>query len=359
MKIFAIPRETNNPYQELLYGEMRHYGAQVVYAGQLTRSYTLNLLLMPFELLLRRVAGVRLAHLHWTYNFCIYGSSKFPFLRCVAQWWFYACLWTLKVLGMRLIWTAHNVLPAGRVLADDLQARRRMVSTADLVIAHSQATLDELATLGIIPRRSLVIPHGPYVVTGGAESLRVPGVVPGHRKFMFFGTISSYKGIDTLLAAFAALPSDLPVELDVVGECVDAVLKASLTQLAVRSQRQVTLRFERIAESEVSSLLADADVIVLPYRKITTSGSAVLALTHGRPLVVPDLPGLAGIPDDAVVRYDGTARGLTNALADLATADAGVLAKMSAAGYAYCASTSWSSIAKVIFDEMSRILSVG
>jgi hypothetical protein len=54
------------------------------------------------------------------------------------------------------------VLPVTPVFEDDLAARRRLVAACDLVIAHSQATLDQLAELGIAPQRSVVIPHGPF-----------------------------------------------------------------------------------------------------------------------------------------------------------------------------------------------------
>jgi hypothetical protein len=96
--------------------------------------------------------------------------------------------------------------------------------------------------------------------------------------------------------------------------------------------------------------------MVLPYRQITTSGSGVLALCHGRPLVVPDLPGLAELPDDAVVRYDGTERELTAALAGIVTADASVLAKMSSAADEYCAASSWSEIAERTLMEITGML---
>lgn len=357
MKIIVVPRENNNPYQALLYREMRSYGVQVSYLGALTPSHTLNLLLLPLELVVRRISGARLAHLHWTYNFELYGSSRFPFLRRIAQVWFFVWLWTLRMLGIRLVWTAHNALPPCSRFADDLHARRRLVAASDLVIAHSQSTLDELAALGIIARRSVVIPHGAYKVTPGSEAPHRPGASLGPRKFLFFGMIEPYKGIDNLLAAFAALPPDLNAELAVVGECSDSSFKTSLTELAELSPRRVELRFERVAEAEVTRLLDGADAMILPYRKITTSGSAVLALSHGRPLVVPNLPGLAELPDDSVIRYDGTVQGLTTSLVDLINADTSVLARMSAAGYAYCAAISWNSIARMTFDEMNRVLS--
>jgi hypothetical protein len=56
------------------------------------------------------------------------------------------------------------------------------------------------------------------------------------------------------------------------------------------------------------------------------------------------------------MRYDRTVGGLTNALADVVNADDGVLAKMSSAGYAYCASLSWESIARKTLDEMNQTL---
>jgi glycosyltransferase involved in cell wall biosynthesis len=357
MKIFVIPRENNNPYQSILYKEMENHGVRVEYGCSLTPSQTLNQLLLPAETLVRRMAGTRWTHIHWTYGFEIYGSSRYPFLQTVSEAWFYLWLWTVRVSGMRLVWTAHNVLPIGPRFTDDIKARRRLVKASDLVIAHSWATLAELAELGIVPRKSVVIPHGPYEVVGKKEQLRIPASTPGPRKFLFFGMMSEYKGIDTLLTSFANLPLDLDAELMVVGECRDPSLEASLRDLARRSTRRIDLRFERVPEAEVSQLLEGADAMVLPYRKSTTSGSALLALSHGRPLIVPGLPGLAELPDEAVIRYNRTGHGLTNALADVIRADDGVLAKMSDAGYAYCASLSWESIARKTLNEMNQALS--
>lgn len=355
-KILVLPKEGNNPYQSLLYNGMESLHVRVAFAGQLTSSWTLNQLLLPLETVVRRVTGTRLVHIHWTYGFDIYGSARYPFLRKVSQGWFYLWLWLLRTIGMRLVWTAHNVLPLEPRFADDLAARRRLVAASDLVISHSRATLTELAELGIVPRNSVVIPHGPYEVTQEIEHLRAPASSPAPRNFLFFGRVDSYKGVDVLLTAFSELPPDLDVQLTIVGECSDTSLKASLYELAHRSSQAIELRLERIADGEVSKLLESADAVVLPYRRSTTSGSALLALSHGRPLVVPDLPGLAELPDNAIMRYDRTSQGLTNALADLARADSSVFAKMSDAGYSYCASISWESIARQTLNAMNLTL---
>lgn len=108
------------------------------------------------------------------------------------------------------------------------------------------------------------------------------------------------------------------------------------------------------AKSNVSSLLTNADAILLSYRKIATGGS--VALSHGRPLIVLDLLSLAGLPYDDVIRNDGTAESLTSSLTELIQADASVFAKMSAAAYACCAAIRWSAIANMAFKVMDRIL---
>jgi len=206
-------------------------------------------------------------------------------------------------------------------------------------------------------RRSVVIPHGPFMTAAPPAALRTPGDGGGRRELLYFGKIRPYKGVDILLRAFASLPPEFDAHLTVAGECGDRPLRDELAELAAKSRDRVTLQLDRVPEPEVTRLLEQADAMVLPYRLITTSGSGVLALCHGRPLVVPDLPGLSELPDDAVVRYDGTEAGLAVALAGIVTADASVLAKMSSAADAYCAATTWTEIAEKTLVEMAETLS--
>jgi len=337
---------------------MRRRGAQITYLGALTASHTLNLLLLPFETAVGRLGGARVVHLHWVFCFGLHGSERSAVVRRAAQAWFTVWLWTVRLLGMHLVWTAHNVLPQSQVFADDVLARRRLVAACDLVIAHSKATLDQLADLGIAARRSVIIAHGPFGEIGKTAQNRTPGDGPDPRQLLFVGKINPYKGVDTLLEAFAALPPELDARLTVAGECGDAALAATLRVLADKARGRVTLRLGWLDDQEMSRLLNRADAVVLAYRKITTSGSGMLALSHGRPLVIPDLPGLAELPDDAVIRYDGTehgAQGLRHALAYVIRADAAELAAMSAAAYAYCAGITWREIADLTFHEMDGL----
>jgi len=355
MKVLVLPRDPN-PYQGLLYGEMQRLGVQITYIGQLTPSQTLNLLLLPLEVGVRRLAGARLIHLHWVFAFTLPGARRFPVMRGVAQVWFLIWLRICRMLGMHLVWTAHNVLPHRPVFADDVSARRALVKTSDLVLAHSQSALAELAALGAVAPRSAVIQHGPIAPMRSTASLGTPGANGETRRFLFFGRVEQYKGVDDLLAAFVAMPGDIAAHLTVAGQCDDPRLRSRLRALARGGGSRVVLRLERIPEDEVTELLAAADVVVLPFRRVTTSGSAILALSHGRPLIVPDLPGLADLPDRAVLRYDGGVRTLSGALASLARTDRETLAAMSAAASAYASQTTWQEIAQQTMAEMLLVV---
>jgi glycosyltransferase involved in cell wall biosynthesis len=354
MRVLALPRDPN-PYQDLLYGEMQRLGIQITYIGELTPSRTLNLLLLPLELGARRIAGARLIHLHWVFAFILPGARRFPVMRRVAHVWFLTWLQTCRMLGMHLVWTAHNVLPHAPVFADDVAARRALVEASDLVLAHSQSALVELAALGAVARRSAIIQHGPMASTG-ATALGVPGARGEPHRFLFFGRVQEYKGVDDLLAAFIAMPDDVPAHLTVAGHCDDPGLRSRLNALAQKGGDRVALRLERAPEEEVAQLLDAADVVVLPFRRVTTSGSAMLALSHGRPLIVPDLPGLAELPDQAVLRYDGSIPALIGAMTRLARASAQTLAAMSAAAVGYASRTTWREVAETTKAEMLLVL---
>jgi glycosyltransferase involved in cell wall biosynthesis len=355
MRLLVLPRDMN-PYQELLYGEMRQLGVQVTYLACLTSSRTLNLLLLPVEVAAHRIAGVRLIHLHWVFVFALPGMRRFRVIQRIAYVWFLFWLRICRMLGMRLVWTAHNVLPHTPVFADDVSARRALVAASDLVLAHSPSALAELTALGAVVHRSAIIPHGPIAPTRSIASPEASGDDGRARRFLFFGRVQEYKGVEDLLAAFSAMPDGVAAHLTVAGQCNDPGLRARLHALADEAGERVVLRLEHVPEEEIALLFAAAEVVVLPFRRVTTSGSAILALSHGRPLIVPDLPGLADLPDRAVLRYGREIPALAAALAYLARADNAILADMSVTARSYAARTTWREIAERTIAEMISVL---
>lgn len=331
MRILALPRD-DNPAQELLYGPMRARGAHVAYLGELTRSRTLNVLLLPLELAARRLGGWRVVHLHWVFAFSLPGAwGRSRAGRMASALWFRLVLASVRALGMRLVWTAHNALPHAQVFPDDVAERRRLVRAADLVIAHSQAALAEVTRIAGRPRRAVVIPLGPYAPDGPPPA---PARRGGPRHLVFFGKVQEHKGVEDLIAAATALP-DVDLRVTVAGECADALLRRRLAAMAGAGDGRVALRLERVPDEEVTRLMAAADAVALPYRAGTTSSAAALALAHGRPVLVPRITAFADVPDGAALRYDGTRQGLATSLRAVAEMDPERLAAMAAAARAH------------------------
>jgi glycosyltransferase involved in cell wall biosynthesis len=355
MRILVFPRDSN-PYQEMLYGEMRRQGAEVAYLGRLTPFGVVNLLLLPLELWVRRLAGGQVVHLHWVWGFSFPGAGKFAIMRHLSQWWLVFCLRAIRGFGFRLCWTAHNVLPHFAVFGDDVVARRILIEQCDLVFVHSSWTVEGLAEIGAPPKRWTIVRHPPFELKQPADRKFVSRERQEVTEFLFFGKIFDYKGVEELLRAFILLPTHRSAKLVIVGQCNDASLRSSIEDLATQSELEVTLRLEHIPDGEIDALMASAQVVVLPFRRVTTSGSAILALSYGKPLVVPDLAALSELPEAAIFRYDGTVPGLTAALTSVIDANDATLARMASAAMAYSSEATWEQMATATMEEISRII---
>lgn len=337
MKILVAPRD-RNPYQELLYGNMRACGSTVRYVGAACPSMTASVFFLPVELALYRLAGYRIFHIHWVFAFRMPLLGRGPIGRAFVEAWFRLVLAVARALGYRVIWTAHNVLPHSRIFNDDARARRTLVRAAAGVVIHSDATLEGLRAIGAEPRRVVVIPHGPLAARDIATDRR-PCDGPDLRHLLYFGTILPYKGVEDLLAAVGSLGTDPGFRLTVAGECPDDGLARRLRQTSQLATTTLTLT--RLSEGQLSALLLAADAVVLPFREVTTSGTAVLAMSYGRPVVVPSLPAFADVPKAAAIKYDGSSDGLIQVLRVFAGMPDRELQEMGVAAWKYVNQATW------------------
>jgi glycosyltransferase involved in cell wall biosynthesis len=289
-EILVFPRDAN-PYQSRLYDALLRAGVRSRYIGDLGPSHTLNLLLMPAELIWWRLRGARVLHLHWVFGFAFTGYEHNGIVRRASYAWYLLVLACARLAGVRIVWTLHNVLPHQQVFPDDLLARRRLLRAASLVIAHSERALAELRNAVGRPRRSFVVAH-PSFDAGTAIGRR--NAFP--RRLLMFGRIAAYKGVEETIEAFEDVAATTTVELTVAGDCPDPRLRARLGELRRRYPDRVQLQLGHVPEDELPTLFAAHDLQWLPYRRGTTSGAAILGAQMGIPLAVPDLPAFDDVP---------------------------------------------------------------
>jgi glycosyltransferase involved in cell wall biosynthesis len=341
LRILALPRD-GNPYQELLYGPMRQLGVQVHYAGELTRSRTANQLLLFGELLWWRLKGASVLHVHWLFGFRLSYAHRYRHLLIASRLLMEAVLLTARLLGYKLVWTAHNVLPHAPIFDDDVAARRFLVRLSDVVIVHNRGAIEGLRAIGASPGRAAIVPPGAYDVPG-FETLPDPPARPP-LQLLFFGLVLAYKGLEDLLEVLSGCGPAFA--LTIAGGCPDPGLRLRLEALARPMAGRVTLRFVHIPDAELPELFAATHVVVLPFRSITTSSSVLLSMASGRPVLVPDLPAFSEIPDDALLRYEAGRRGLRAALLSLADCPEETLKAVGRAGRLASMRPTWSEVAQ-------------
>jgi glycosyltransferase involved in cell wall biosynthesis len=310
LTVAAFPRRlAGNPYCDLLYRGVAATGTRVVDRAELR---------LPW--IVRNRGRVQVLHLHWP-ELYYRGPGGRVTVRSAAG--FVAALLAARVLGYRIVWTVHNALPHERRSAADRALRWVLCRTARLVV-HGESARRVLPHGG---RDATVVPHGHYIDAyprgvERAEARRRLGLGDADVVFLSFGQVRAYKGIPDLLAAFAAL--DLPaVRLVVAGGGADRALADDVRREAARDPR-VVAHLAHVADADVQAYFEAADWVVLPYRDVLTSGSALLALSFGRPVIAPRRGCLADLgEDDGVLGYEPDVPGaLGAALARATTLDA-------------------------------------
>jgi glycosyltransferase involved in cell wall biosynthesis len=183
--------------------------------------------------------------------------------------------WLRRLAAERpVVLTAHDVLPRRRKA---LPAWPDVLETAERVVVHSRRAVEQLVELGVGRERIARIPHP---VFEGAPLPPAEG-----RTLLFFGLIRDYKGLDTLLRALPEIPD---AQLVVAGDPLDPVSEEDV-------DGRVEWRLGFVPAAEIPELMARAAAVVLPYRRLDSSGVLATAIGYRRPVVVTDVGSLGEI----------------------------------------------------------------
>jgi glycosyltransferase involved in cell wall biosynthesis len=355
LAVLAAPRD-DNPYQELLYGELRKAGVRVRYEEGPTASQSLNVALAPAMLARYRLAGYTVLHLHWVFQFSLPSARSQRWARRAMQSWFAFYLRTASWLGFTVVWTAHDLAPHEPVFADDRRAHKDLAARADLVIALSPASAEELSRQGA--RAVRVVPFGAYgkptlSPSARAEARHALGWRPEECVVVHFGKLLPYKGADTLLRAAHLLPPASGVRVVVAGACRDQGYAELLRTLA-HDLGRADLRLERLSDEEMGTFLLGADLAAFPFREVTNSSSLLNAQCYGLPVLIPDLPGLRDFPERSVLRYDGSAHGLAKALEGFVRLTPEERRRIGESARAYATSADWPTVATMTLEAFQE-----
>jgi glycosyltransferase involved in cell wall biosynthesis len=294
----GLGARAKNPYTWLLYTHLAALGVRV-------RDFT------PARAL---GGGYDILHVHWPEKALNARSLPARLAGAVAA---LAMLDAAHLHRARVIWTAHNAQPhesRHRRLEEWYWAA--VVRRVDGVIHPSAA--GRLAAESRFPplaeRPQAVVPMGLYI---GAypdsisrEAARATfGIPDGARVIAFLGLVRPYKDVPGLIRAVRALAAEAGSVVLLVAGAPHTPEIAEEVRRAAGGDPRVHLALQHVPDDDIQRYLRAADLVVLPFRDITNSGSALLALTFDRPVLVPargamgELRELAGA--DWVRTYEG------------------------------------------------------
>lgn len=304
VQVLVWPRWFDNPYLPCLVDALRDEGLSVHAPHVLSRGSA-------------RLQRGDWLHAHWSTEA---HTHHLRWLYAARATEFNRRLRLLKRRGVRIAWTAHNLFPHDDPHPDlGRRVRRDLLELADHVFIHFPGAQAALAKEFGYTGPCTVVHHPHYIDTHPAppaqsEARAKLGLPADGFVALSFGLIRPYKGIDDIIAAFQQVAGEndrLVLAGHPEGDVADELAIA-------RRDPRIVLHAKRIPTADVPMYFAAADAAVIAHRAFFTSGSALLALSMGCPVVGPAVNHLADLAGDrrlypVELGVDGLAAGLEDA----------------------------------------------
>ena len=280
LHVAYLSRVRLNPYVKLLATGVERADPAI----HTSHYYTL-----PWRrLLLKRRCQV--LHLHWVELQYSYGhptasQAKRSLRNLLTK------LQYLQQQGIRLVYTVHN-LSQHEGLHPHLneQANQWLFAHADAIHVHDRASAEAVAHIYNRQENVFVIPHGNYIGVYPNEIARDEArtrldIPPELFVYLFIGQVRPYKGLNNLIQAFIEL-DDSATMLILAGQVNDTDYTQQIRS-QVDGRTNIKLFLDYIPDEDLQLFFNSADACVLPYRRATTSGAALLAYSFATPIVAP------------------------------------------------------------------------
>ncbi len=282
----SVPEIVNNPRVNCLNlrGDQSPDASWPAKIGRVFRYYVRLILYAA-------TAKPKLFHILW--------NNRFQLLDCTVLMLYY------RVLGKRIVFTAHNVNARKRD-SNDSWLNRVLLSTqyrlCDHIFVHTEGMKSEMASEFRIPHSKIsVIPFGinktvPDTSLSTVEARHQLGIRNSDKVLLFFGNIAPYKGLEYLITAFRELlKTDRNYRLLVVGRPKGAENYWNQVRCGITSSDiagRIIAKIEYVPDEQTELYFKAADVLILPYAYVFQSGVLFLGYSFGLPAIASDVGSL-------------------------------------------------------------------
>ncbi|MBW2046212.1 MAG: glycosyltransferase family 4 protein [Deltaproteobacteria bacterium] len=231
---------------------------------------------------------IDIIHFHWL-NYLFNYETLSSAIR--SSFRFFCLLIRLKIRGMRCCWTIHNIQPhENRRPIINFIDYFIMAIIADSVVVLSNWQKKQVKKIFRVNNEKIFIaPHANYIgyyknCCSRDEAREYLGISKTKFVYLFFGRIRKYKGIIDAIEIFRNNRKGNDILL-IAGRLNNRDLEGQISALKDDS---VILHLKAIENDEVQCYFNAADVCIFPFKKITNSGSVLLAMSFGKPVICPN-----------------------------------------------------------------------
>jgi len=277
----------DNPYQQLLADALESADISVVFPQGYRRIFPI------FRAVREQNPSINVLHLHWVDPYLKGEHLLTKFIYCIK---FLIDITLVRACGIPIVWTIHNLVSHDAKFPNlELWDLRLLAKIASICIVHNSVCVDIISKNYKLPVSKItVIPHGHYrrVYSPAIEQIeaRQQLDLPINGKlYLHLGILQPYKGLENLLNVWQANQLSLSDAcLMIAGRFYDQKYLETLQSLTTKTSGAI-LHPYFIPKESVHLYFSAADIIILPYTNILTSGSIILAMSYGKPIIAPRL----------------------------------------------------------------------
>jgi beta-1,4-mannosyltransferase len=201
--------------------------------------------------------------------------------------------------GARVVWVVHNLAPHEnrgmmRLLWPLMTRFAAWRCRHFLTLSPATLPVVRAAMAGLARKPGSFFWHPLYEDAAPTDSGAAPaararrGFATGDFVFGYVGLLRPYKGIESLIAAFRALP-DADARLLIAGGARDDTYRATL-EAAVAVDARIRLEVGMMDDAAFLDALWSVDLFVAPFARYLHSGSLMHAVSAGRPVLTSRTP---------------------------------------------------------------------
>lgn len=281
-KIVCLPvAGDENPYQKLMMDALQSDSNTVVH-GVSSKLFAITRTLLKNK-------KADFIHFDWIHRYYI---TKYERIIWVYGIFFFLDIFFAKTFFPKTqwVWTLHNIYPhiRGKKKYDQI-VRRFFASRCKSIRVFSEKTKEKVSREFQVKVPVNVIPEGSYIEYFQKIKNEECAVKKEPEKFTFLylGQIRAYKGVLELIKAFSKLDDQEKIRLIIAGKALEQELY--FLEEKCEAIENIELFNEFIKEEEISAFYDVADVVVLPFKNVENSGSAILAMGFKKAILAPEI----------------------------------------------------------------------